>query len=205
MSTAKRVGIIVGVLVVVVGGVVGGLLGAGAFSGGDDDARYRLTGPGKVAGEYTRKGEAKEGTSGRVFTEGKGSGKEIPGLKADGDVTARYASGSTRQLQLGGAYGEVDDPGASAEWLLKEMRGQFSSIGEPQGDPEEFTPSGFDGDVLKCQAYAIETVRMRVCVWGDSSTVGAVSLAETSEKAKATLAEAAELTAKVRSDARVKR
>ncbi|GAA2089176.1 hypothetical protein GCM10009801_53320 [Streptomyces albiaxialis] len=196
----KTVGIVVGALVVV-GAVVGGLFASGVVGGGDD-ASYKLTAPRTVAGDYTLKGKPKKGKSGEVFTkDGPGGGKRIPGLKADGDLTAQYRAG-TKQLQLGGAYGEVDDPKAGVDWLFEQMQKEFAPIGKPTGKPKEYSPSGFDGDSLKCQEFKVDTLSMKICVWGDSSTIGAVSMADMS--GGLSVGKAAELAAQVRSDARVK-
>ncbi|MFE9764319.1 hypothetical protein ACFYPC_07265 [Streptomyces sp. NPDC005808] len=79
------------------------------------------------------------------------------------------------------------------------------------GSPTAFTPAGFENGVMKCQTIESTasgtTASMPFCIWGDHSTLAYVmsyDLAELTAGKSKSLDEAAELTAKLRVDVRVK-
>jgi hypothetical protein len=196
-SRGRTIGVIAGVTVIVAA-CAGGyfLLGPGARTS------YRLTTPRTVAGEYTRDGKGIKG-DGSAFGD-----KRVPGMSSEANVNAKYKSGMLKQLQLGGAYGSVDDPEKAVGWVLAKTRESLKlrTGASAKGEPRAFHPAGFDDGVLKCQEYRVATMGLAMCVWGDSSTVGTVSSFELSggERTKpVNLKRTAELTAKVRRDALV--
>lgn len=188
----------VGALVVVcllVGGYF--VLGPG---GGPE---YKLTTPQTVAGEYQRDGKGEKG-DGEAF-----DNKKVPGMTSGADVSAEYKAGATKKLQLGGAYGSVENPEKAVDWVFEQTGKSLGTEtgAKAEGSLEKFSPSGFDGDVLKCQEYKISSMSLVMCSWSDSSTVGTVSsmiLTSDGTKTKPVdLKSTAELTAKVRKDALV--
>ncbi|MBO8198614.1 hypothetical protein [Streptomyces smyrnaeus] len=191
----KTIGIVVGALVVV-GAIIGGLFMFGVIGGGP---AYKLTTPNTVAGEYQRDGE------GKTFKGKKGafgqSKDKIPGMSADEGVQARYKSGATKQLQFTGAYGSVDDPEKAVDWVFQESEKNMGSTGSKSpGDPKEVSPSGFDGDSMKCKSYSVLTQKADLCVWADGSTIGQVVLMD--KNGGGDIDKAAETTAKVFEDSR---
>lgn len=191
-NSAKRAGFVIGA-VVVGAAVVGGLL---LLGGG---TRYKLTTPRTVAGEYERKSGGEAG-DGAAFAK-----KKAPGITADGQINATYQAAPTRQLSIGGAYGDVDDPEAGVDRAMGDAsRRSGGSGGKPVGDVEEFTPAGFDGDVMKCREFKVLSVSMGMCSWGDSSTLGLVGSVETEAGGMTgkpvDLEKTAELTAEIRGD-----
>lgn len=170
----KTIGLIVGALVVV-GAIIGGLFLFGVVGGGGDK---KLTIPKTVEGGYKLiEANAKEQKGkGKGFSSDVSRKKEqVPGFEQKGSVQAPYKSGKKR-LSLAGGYGTLDDPEKGVDWLLGQMKKQLGSMGKAEGEAKEFTPDGFDGDVLKCQTYNIASTSQSFCVWGDSSTIALVSI-----------------------------
>jgi hypothetical protein len=188
-----------------VAAAVVGALAVGAFvlfepgSGSE----YELTTPRTVAGEYQREGKGNRG-DGKAFGD-----KKVPGMKTSADVSAEYRGGTTKKLQLGGAYGTVKDPEKAVDWVLEQTRSSLKTEtgAKAKGSPQEFEPSGFDGDDLKCQEFKISKMALSMCSWADDSTVGTVySMVLTEDRTsteRVELKKTAELTAKVRKDALV--
>lgn len=199
-SRGRTLTLVVAVLVLV-GAVVGGIL----LFGGDDGTSYRLTTPKTLlGGAYTRDGKGQKG-NGKAFHR-----KKVPGMTTHADVTAEYKAGTSRKLQLGGAYGEVADPAKAVDWVFEQTGKSLKTEtgARAEGGPKKFDPRGFDGDVLKCQEYKISTMALAMCSWADSSTVGTVSSMELSGDGTSTkpvdLKKTAAMAAKVRKDALVK-
>ncbi|MGW5022649.1 hypothetical protein [Streptomyces cacaoi] len=194
----KKIGIAVGA-VVVVGAVIGGLFATGVIGGGGD---YKLTAPQSI-GEFKLKGEPEEGKGGKVTVDGTSDGGEVPGLDPEGHIGAKYTSG-TKLLEFNGAYGTLDDPEKGMDWLFDQMSKKLGKMAKPDGDPKKVNPSGFDGDLMKCQEYKVVTSTMSVCAWADDSTI-AVVVGTDQSSGPLPAEESAELTAKVYSEARVKK
>jgi hypothetical protein len=223
------------VLVVVVVAILA-LSGQGTDGGKDGDGGQRgvvaaeLTTPQTVAGEYRREGKGFVQRSDRVFVggapksggNGKSSssgkhgkdkgGEKVPGMVTEGVASATYESPAHRTLALNGAYGRLSDPRKSVDWMLARTGRNLARIdAEPKGHAKAFSPSGFDGETLKCRRYVVrstvKTSSLTNCVWGDSGTLGSVLVARltsTKHDPAVPMDEAAALTAKVRTDSRVK-
>ncbi|MBR7677440.1 hypothetical protein KDA82_31515, partial [Streptomyces daliensis] len=195
--TRKRALLAVAGLAVAALLVGGGLLLTGAWGGTD---AYKLTTPRTVGGDYQRDGKGETG-DGAAFGD-----SEVPGMKATADVSADYRN-ATARLNLGGAYGQVKDPDTALTWLMEKSGDNLADTGaEPKGVTREFSPSRFDGDILTCQEYTISSVPLALCGWGDGSTVGLVSYVPLEAGGASAdgldLEKTAELTARVREDAR---
>lgn len=181
--------------------VVGALAGGYFLFGPGSTPAYELTTPRTVADEYERDGKGEKG-DGKAFGD-----KSVPGMKSSADVSAEYKAGFTKKLQLGGAWGTVEDPGKAVDWVFEQTgRSLKTETGaKAKGKLEEFSPSGFDGDVLKCREYRISTMGLAMCGWADASTVGTVTSMILTRDGTSTepvsLEETAELTAEVREDA----
>jgi hypothetical protein len=195
----RTAALVAGVLVVVVAVAAGTWF---LLRGDGEPVRYRLAAPAKVAGEYARDGAASS-NDGSAFKDSR-----VPGMTTRAGVTAKYKSGMLKQLQLGGAWGRVARPAKAVDWVFTHTTdGLKQSTGATaQGAPRSFRPKGFDGTVLKCQKYTVESMGLGVCVWGDPSTVGTVSsfeLVRGDRTRPVDLARTAALTAKVRKEALV--
>ncbi|WP_171908644.1 hypothetical protein [Streptomyces nanshensis] len=184
-------------VLVVAAAAVGGYM----LFGPSDDAEYRLTTPTTVAGEYKRDGKGEKG-DGKAFGD-----KKVPGMTTHADVSAEYKAGATKKLQLGGAYGSVENPAKAVDWVFEQTGKSLKTEtgAKPKGRLGTYSPSGFDGDVLKCQEYKISSMSLAMCSWADSGTVGTVtSMILTSDGTSTEpvdLRKTAELTATVRKDA----
>ncbi|MFI8940727.1 hypothetical protein [Streptomyces syringium] len=231
----KTVGIVIGALVVV-GAIVGGAVffmnGSGGSGSDGKVAPYEIVLPQTLLdGKYTK--------------ESLGSVKEKESLANDKDakamgivngtgVKAGYTSPEKQRLRVTAVYGDVADPHKSVDAMLakidenqqKSME-KFKAKVETVTETAEYTPSGFDGAVMKCKAQKATVTfgtitsssETSFCVWGDSSAVGVVEHAVTKSSGAPTgsagttggtgstgpvmsAKETSEATAKVRTDAR---
>lgn len=184
---------------VLVGAAIGGVV---LFNPGAD-TKYELTTPKTLAGEYERDGEGQKG-DGRAF--GK---KKVPGMESSADVSAEYKAGTTKKLQLGGAYGSVQNPEKAVDWVFEQSGKSLKTEtgAKTKGKLETFSPAGFDGDVLKCREYRISSMSLAMCGWADASTVGTVTSMNLTSDGTSTLPvnleKSAELVAEVRKEALV--
>ncbi|MGH3310300.1 MAG: hypothetical protein ACRDP3_06900 [Streptomyces sp.] len=196
----RTVTVIVGVAVAVAV-AIGGVLLFGLFGG--DDTTYRLTTPKSLAGEYQRDGKGTKG-DGKAFGD-----KKVPGMTSHADVNAKYKSGTSKKLQLGGAYGKVADPAKAVDWVVAQTAKSLKTAtgAKAKGKPKVYAPTGFDGDVLKCQEFEISDMSLGMCSWADASTVGTISVMELSSDGTSSkpvkLSKTAEVAAEVREDALV--
>ncbi|MFC0597530.1 hypothetical protein [Streptomyces palmae] len=202
----KKIGMVVGALA----GVASVATAVVLFFGSDGSGRYKLTTPKTVADSYHR--------------QGKGSGDQD--LSKSGDerlrkvdvvdkphlVTADYEASAHERMKFTGVWGEVKDPRQGAKLALAVIVKSLEDDGSAQaeGPAQDFSPEGFDGDVLKCQAMKFTSERGSMsapaCVWGDKSTLGVTVMVDPASEVLGegmSLQDAAELTAKVRRDARV--
>jgi len=201
----RTVGMAVGALVVV------GALTAGAFLlFGGDSGPYKLTTPKTVAEEYQRQGNGTD--DGDLSASGKKDLQQVPVVKDPHLVAADYQTDGKEMLKFTGVWGEVTDPNRGADLALAVIVKALQDNGTAQanGTPQEFSPDGFDGDVLKCQSLKFTSdqgaMEAPACVWGDKSTLGVAVLADPAGAVlggSMSLKDAAELTSKVREDARV--
>ncbi|MFG3258015.1 hypothetical protein [Streptomyces sp. NPDC048172] len=231
----KTIGIIVGALVVV-GAIIGGVLlftggdddgGKGGKGGGsvaDDGKKYKLTTPATVAEEYK-----KDNSSGASAFGGNDTDKLASfGVENPKSVNAAYKSGTgeiAKQLHFGGAYGKIADPdkvvdvafAALAKEAVKDPDTGGGGKAQLEGSPEEVNAPGLEeGAVLKCQnikfsappgsSSSIDSFKIPFCMWGDTSTIGFVMVADPGAVLTGksmSIDDAGATTAKVRSDSRV--
>ncbi|MBL1098150.1 hypothetical protein [Streptomyces coffeae] len=203
----RTIGLTVGALV-----VVGGLA-AGAFVlFGGDSGPYKLTTPKTVAAEYQRQGAGTDDKD--LSAAGKKDLQSIPVVKDPHLVAADYQTSGKKMMKFTGVWGEVSDPKRGADLVLavivKTLRDNGTA--KANGSAQEFTPDGFDGDVLKCQSMKFTSqqgsMEAPACVWGDKNTLGVTVMADPAAAVlgdSMSLKDAADVTAKVREDARVAR
>jgi hypothetical protein len=176
-----------------------------------------------VLGEY-KKGESDSNT----MDESDMKDAAQWGVKDPKDVSASYEAGNednplaAKMLSFGGVYGTIDDPEKTVDAMFAHMKKESQSGGEDEdvslvGDPKEYKPSSLEGAVIKCQEAKVDnsdgganepkSMTMTYCIWGDHSTLGFVmpmNLLDIAGGKKADPAEAAEITAKLRKEVRVK-
>jgi hypothetical protein len=228
-GNGKRNGIIIGVVVALV--VIGGGVFIAAKSGGsssssglhNDGKKYTLTTPDMVASEYKKSDDLSD-------SDGDLESSDIAQLKTYGvsnptQVNAGYMTGSTpatgKLLEFDGVYGSVKDPGKVVDGMFAMLKKGDSDNGtkvETSGTPQSVKPSGMKTDaVMKCQQVketeqeSGQTIHINttVCVWADYSTVAYVIPLDSSQFVTGdggnapSIADAADLTAKVRNDVEV--
>ncbi|MBF6049235.1 hypothetical protein GO001_29280 [Streptomyces sp. NRRL B-1677] len=223
----KAIGITIGAVAVV------GALIAGAvyfMGGGGDVAPYTIVMPDKLLdGKYTKASTSSPGskqTDTQDLTDNKNA-KEY-GISNGTAVSGHYLSAEKETLVVSGVYGELSDPQKTVDAMIaKSEENQKQSSAGAQGlkietvTPwTEFSPSGFDGAVMKCTTKKAtvsmgtisSTSQASTCIWGDSSAVGYVRQsasqsnspygAETANGKPMSAQELAEATVKVRNEVR---
>ncbi|GHC42602.1 hypothetical protein [Streptomyces flavofungini] len=226
----KKTGLIIGAVAVVAAIGVGAYFVLGGDDSGSakvkDDGPHKLTTPETVIDGEFKKDGASGGAFGGINTEK----AEKAGVKNAKDVGADYQSGnkdnplSVKALNFGGVYGEIDDPESVVDKMFANAKKEQAKGGGngPKttvvGDPKSYNPSELDGAVMKCQEMKVDTsgsanssapkeTSAAVCIWGDHSTIGFtvnIDVASAMAGKSADLGDAAEKTAKLRKDARVK-
>jgi hypothetical protein len=140
---------------------------------------------------------------------------------------ASYKAGegvTATQLHFSGIWGEIENPEAVVDAMFEKQEkdassGQNAGLKvEFVGEPEAFTPDGFENGVMKCRMTKMSSpggsasvgvsgggIRMPTCLWADHSTVGTATQADAStlRGEGKSLEEAAATAAKVRNEVRV--
>ncbi|PSJ27646.1 hypothetical protein B7P34_16470 [Streptosporangium nondiastaticum] len=185
----KAIGITIGAVA-----VVGALIaGAVYFMGGGGDVKpYTIVLPEKLLdGKYAKNSVSSPGakqTDTKDLTDD-AQVKEM-GISNGTAVSGIYASPEKQNLRVTGVYGELSDPEKTLNALVAKMdesakKNESSMPGvkiETVTPWTEFSPSGYDGAIMKCQAkkstYTVgamtATGESSSCVWADSSAVGLV-------------------------------
>lgn len=198
------------------------VIGGGGGGGGSDiadDGAHKLSTPATVLTDYKKSASA----DGDGFSADDVKDAEKYGVKNAKDVSATYQSGDTtnylamKMVNFMGVYGDIDDPEKVVDAMFGEMKksAEKDSEGEAVGSPKAYTPAGLDGAVLKCQETKVSdssgsgpsSISMPVCIWGDHSTLGVVipiDMADAMAGKAADLSGAADMTAKLRKEVRVK-
>ncbi|WPO73750.1 hypothetical protein [Streptomyces sp. KN37] len=187
----KKTALIIGAAAVVAVAAVGGYFlfaESDSSSVADDGKTYKLTAPATVLGSFKKVGGSGGG--------GGMSSSDLEDLEKRGvsdpkDVHAAYQYGegaAMKSLNYSGVYGEVADPEKVVDAMFAEteknsMNGSDGGM-KLIGEPEEFTPDGFENGIMKCQKaeYRMGSVgtddadvpnsfQTPMCVWGDHSTV----------------------------------
>ncbi|MFB0617453.1 hypothetical protein [Streptomyces sp. AGS-58] len=219
----KKTGLIVGAVAVVAAVAVGAYLVLSGSGGGiTDDGPHKLTTPPTVLSEYKKsKSESDSMTSSDL------KDAETWGVHDPKDVSAEYESGdadnplSKKQIKFGGVYGSIDDPEKAVDAMFAYMKKESTKDGGKDvglvGEPKEYKPASAKGAVLKCQQIKSQNpssssggpkeITFGFCIWGDKSTLGMVmpmDIATLASGRSSDPAADAELTAKFRSEVRVK-
>ncbi|WP_162890227.1 hypothetical protein [Streptomyces olivoreticuli] len=158
-------------------------------------ARYKLTAPDTLADDY------KKDTSnpGPGFDSKALAELRVFGMTNPQGANGTYKSGEDKRaqklLRFSGAWGDsVRSPEALVDGLFKSVADGAAKDTDPsskfefEGSPQRMKPDGLDGDtVMKCQmskvsgpASSSRAIRMPLCIWADSSTVGTVFAMDTS-------------------------
>lgn len=222
----KKTGLIIGAVAVVAAIAVGAFFVLGKSGGTDvaDDGPHKLTAPAKVINETYKKSDQAEISDDMSDSDVKDFEKW--GVKNAKDVSAGYQNGSgltTKNLTFGGVYGTIDDPEAVVNAMFAKLKSESEKDKESDnskliGSPEEVHPQGFSHGIMKCQMAQFDdsestsgssskTVKVPMCIWADHSTaayVSAFSFAALASGDGGSIADTADLAAKLRNDVRVK-
>ncbi|NGO79699.1 hypothetical protein G6045_29185 [Streptomyces sp. YC504] len=219
-GNGKKIGIIVGAVVALaaIGGGVWWFMGG---SGADvaDDGPHKLTAPESVLdGKF-----AKQDGGGGTFSGDDTKDAEKWGVKNPKDVDAEYQAGkdfNQENLAFAGVYGEIEDPESVVDKAFAQMKAEAAKEpekGELVGSPKSFNR---DGAAMKCQEAKFKNpdgdgtakggpkeFSLPICIWADYSTVAMVThinVAGALVGKGTTPEEAADFTAKLRKEVRVK-
>ncbi|MGP3752436.1 hypothetical protein [Streptomyces sp. IBSNAI001] len=193
----KKTGLIIGAAVVALAVVAGGVYfltsGGGNGDVADSTKGYKLT-PAASVDSYKKKDNSSSDTP----TSKEKAEAEALGIKDAHKAEAQYQSGdleknplTTKMLMLYGNWGEVSDPAKALNGMFAQAKMGMAENDDATtslvGNPEEVTPAGFEGALMKCQDMKVvndeadgtaakgpKEMTMPVCIWADYSTVGAV-------------------------------
>lgn len=220
----KRTGIIIGVVVVLVAVGAGVFLlarGDGGGSVADDGKKYKLTTPAVVATDY-KKSDTSADDDG--FDDSDLGKLKALGMTDPQRVTAAYQKGNQltgKMLEFSGVWGTVKDPEKVLDGMFSELSKQATKEGtdsdgnttELVGSSQKVKPAGLDGAVMECQSVKYTekssgtSFTTPICMWADYSTVGYTLPIDLTTIVSGgnglSINDAAELTAKVRTDTRV--
>ncbi|MGW1372762.1 hypothetical protein ACWD6P_00570 [Streptomyces sp. NPDC002446] len=214
-GNGKKIGLIVGAVAVVAA------IGVGAyfvFGSGGDVKPYTISLPDKLLNAE--------------FSKTPGTGQDSEDLTNDKDAKAlgitnskgvrgAYKTTGGLTMQLMGVYGDIADPeGTVSQMFAKVDESQKKSTRgakvEDVTATTEYSPSDFDGAVMKCRAQKVTVsqggvtvpVNVSTCIWGDNSAVGVVQMLAAPSPSGATTATTpgaealSEKTAKIRNEVR---
>lgn len=230
----KVLGIVIGAVAVVAALGVGGYFIFGGGDGGSgssvaDDGAHKLTTPATVLGEYQK--SSSNASSSGTFSDSDLAEAKKWGVTDPKSVSASYKAGSgtsVKAINFGGVYGTIEDPEKVVDSMFTEMEKKSKEDAGTasgakvsfEGSPQAFTPSGFKNGVMKCQNAKYEmpggssstagvpsSFKMPMCIWGDHSTVTYIVYSDSGaiiSKKEQPLSEAADTTAKLRNEVRVK-
>ncbi|ARZ70122.1 hypothetical protein M1P56_04575 [Streptomyces sp. HU2014] len=182
----KAIGITIGALVVV-GALVGGAV---YFMGGSDGevAPYTMVMPETLLdGKYTKASASTPDKAPKSVADDKDA-KQY-GIENGTVVSEAYTNAEKQSLGVSGVYGTIADPKKTADAMIakseenqRKMQGLTKSQTETVTPFTAFTPSGFDGAVLKCKSEKTTATygtissssETSICFWSDTSAVGVV-------------------------------
>ncbi|MFI9308327.1 hypothetical protein [Streptomyces triculaminicus] len=185
----KAIGIAIGAIVAA-GAIGGGILFFTSGSNGQDDSRmkpYTIALPEKLLdGKYTK--QSVDGMKETEDLSNDAKAKEM-GIVNGTAVKGSYRNDEKQKLRVTGIYGEIADPGKTADGMLAKMDENqkrsaetFKTSIETVSPTAVYHPNGFDGTVVKCLTQKADRTagptsthtEVSTCVWADSSAVGIV-------------------------------
>ncbi|MEU7641173.1 MULTISPECIES: hypothetical protein [unclassified Streptomyces] len=184
-GNGKKIGLIIGAVVVVAA------IGAGAyfaFGSGSKVKPYTIALPDKLLSGQFEKVQTPGGAGGAEDFSNDKDAKAL-GISSAKGVAGTYQDASGLRMSVNGVYGNVADPqGAVTQGFAKYnegvKEGSKGSKIEEVTPVTEYSPSDFDGDVMKCETQKITfsqggitvPVTASICMWGDNSALGIVSM-----------------------------
>ncbi|QHC21074.1 hypothetical protein [Streptomyces sp. GS7] len=216
-GNGKKIGIIVGAVAAVAAIGVGVYF---VFGSGGNVKPYTISlGDSLLSGQFHKQPTNDAGS--QDFTNNKDA--QALGITNSKGVTGQYKDGSGLVMSVVGIYGNIADPqGAVTKMFAKVDENVKQDTDRRNGKVEDvtpitaFSPSGFDGAVMKCRTQKLSSsmggvnvsFNASTCIWGDSSALGVVQMIavpDPSGAGSATTPSAKDLsdkTAKVRNEVR---
>ncbi|MCP3756016.1 hypothetical protein [Streptomyces sp. TBY4] len=224
----SKAGVIIAVVLAVA--VIGGAGwyftagGGGSASISADTKGYKLVAP-ETVDDFKKDPKHKD----TDFSDKDKKEVEAAGIKNPTQVAMNYQAGDPKNpltgkgLSFKGFYGELADPEKTVDAYFAMAKLNAGKDGSTKvelvGSPQEKTPAGFKGAVMKCQEMKFVSTSttekgpkefiIPICLWGDYSTLAMVGATDVASimagKPGYTLDQTAELTAKVYNAARVKK
>ncbi|MFD5147313.1 hypothetical protein [Streptomyces sp. NPDC058401] len=228
----SKAGVIIGVVVAVA--VIGGgafyLLGSGAGNGDVSASTkgYKIVPPAAV-NDFKKPATA---APAKKMDDKEKKEVEAIGIKnpvkvaQDYEISDKAKPLESKQLSFSSFSGEIADPSKTLDSAFAMFKASSTEEKDKDADvqfigsPETFKPAGFSGALMKCQEMKIvskkpstnplepKEVTFPVCIWTDYSTMGlttTIDIAKMMTGGKGyTLAQTAELDAKLYNTARVK-
>ncbi|MEW1658156.1 MULTISPECIES: hypothetical protein [unclassified Streptomyces] len=217
-GNGKKIGLIVGAVAVVAA------IGAGAyfvFGSGSKVKPYTIALPDTLLSGQFQKIQKPGSAGGDTGDFSNDKDAKALGITNSKGVSGTYkGSDAGLQMSLSGLYGDIADPQGAVTQAFAKIDESFkkSPSGRKVEDVTpitEYSPSGFDGDTMKCRTQKMSIaaggmtvpVTASTCIWGDNSALGIVSMVAppSTSGSSATTPSAEELsnkTAKVRSEVR---
>ncbi|MEU6440086.1 hypothetical protein [Streptomyces sp. NPDC047046] len=204
-------------------------------SGLPDDGPHKLTAPQTVLDTYqkSKDGASEDDFSEKDVQEMKkyGVDAEVDEVLSADYQTADPSTAQTMAdlkdidlLSYAGGYGKLKNPEKAVDALFKVLTQRSKKDGGTEGPtfigtPKEYKPAGGDGAIFKCQQATGEMegggqngvpskMKIAVCAWADNSTMAVAmptNLGDVMLEEAPSLPKAAELTAKLRKEVRVKK
>ncbi|MFH9250695.1 hypothetical protein ACH4LK_35315 [Streptomyces lydicus] len=215
-GNGKKIGLIIGAVAVVAA------IGVGAyfvFGSGGDVKPYTISLPDSLLSGQFSKAPGQSGQKAEDFTNDKEA--KAMGITNAKGVSGNYKADGGLTMSVYGIYGTIADPeGTVSQMFAKVDENQKKSMGSAKVEDvtptTAYSPSDFDGAVMKCRTQKVTVsqsgitvpITVSTCVWGDSSAIGVVTSAaapSASGPATATTPTAEELsdkTAKIRNEVR---
>ncbi|WDT55202.1 hypothetical protein [Streptomyces sp. G7(2002)] len=215
-GNGKKVGLIIGAVAVVAAIGVGAYF---AFGSGGEVKPYTISLPEKLLNAEFSKMKSPTGGGAEDFSNDKEA--KALGITNSKGVQGKYTADGGLSATVTGLYGNVADPeGAVSQMLAKADENQKKTMRsakiEDVTPTTEYSPSDFDGTVMKCRTQKITVsqggvtvpITASTCIWGDNSALGLVQMVAAptpSGPATASTPSAEELsekTAKIRNEVR---
>ncbi|MFD5399006.1 hypothetical protein ACFWJW_32935 [Streptomyces sp. NPDC127097] len=215
-GNGKKIGLIIGAVAAVAA------IGVGAyfvFGSGGDVKPYTISLPEKLLSAQFSKLKSPATGGAEDFSNDKEA--KALGITNSKGVQGKYRAEGGLSATVTGLYGNVADPEGAVNQMLakadenqkKNMRGAKIEDVTPT---TEYSPSDFDGTVMKCRTQKVTVSQGGVtvpltastCIWGDSSALGLVQMVAAPTAAGPATAstpgaeELSEKTAKIRNEVR---
>ncbi|AJC58368.1 hypothetical protein [Streptomyces sp. 769] len=183
-GNGKKIGLIIGAVAVVAA------IGVGAyfvFGSGGQVKPYTIALPDSLLSGQFSKVQAPGQSGGGTENFSNDKDAKALGITNGKGVQGSYKDTSGLMMQVVGMYGTIGDPQGTVTQMFAKIDDNVKKTAgsakvEDVTPVTEYSPSGFDGEVMKCRTQKITVsaggmtvpVTASTCIWGDNSAVGVV-------------------------------